>query len=168
MNENELEAESPPEPPDPVATRAEPAPARAADVLVGGPLPLAWLDLCPYLLDATGEWRATAPTPEHRCSAVEPWAPVTTETQRSLCLVAAHVDCPLYRRAQEARARDFGALTRPRDGRPIARTAAVILERPSGWALLSARLVESLPQIGLLALIALAAAAVILARVIAP
>ena len=56
----------------------------------------------------------------------------------------------------------------PRASRPVPMTTPVILERPTGASLLAARVRDSLPQVGLIVLIALAAAAVVLARVIAP
>jgi hypothetical protein len=141
---------------------------RASDVGIDEPAAPAWLDLCPYLRDASGEWRAIAATTDHRCTAVAPPAPVTLQTQRSLCLVAAHVDCPVYRDAREGRAGAAGSVRPSRPARPIPLNVPVILERPTGAALLAARVRDSLPQVGLVVLIALAIAAVVLARVIAP
>jgi len=158
---------------DPIDTTAEPIEAPAsrgrdrADVINGSAEPT-WLALCPYLRDVSGEWRAITPTTDHRCTAVVPPGPVTAETQRTLCLVQAHVDCPVYQNAREARHEALGAAGAAGPRRPIPLTAPVILEQPTGLALLAARLGESLPQLGLLVLIALAVAAVVLARVIAP
>jgi hypothetical protein len=167
-----------------VRDATDPAPERAPDV-VGHPDTIrmrdevevldttqrgarAWLALCPYLRDVTGEWRAATPTTEHRCTAVAPPAPVTAETQRSLCLVAGHTECPLYRNARDAHDHVMPGRATHAAARPVPLTVPVILERPAGAALLAARLRESLPQVGLIVLIALAAAAVVLARVIAP
>jgi hypothetical protein len=126
----------------------------------------AWTAICSYLRDVTGSWRATTASSEHRCGAIEPPGPLTAETQRSLCLVAAHLECPLYRHAQQASGTSHPATEQRLQRYPD--TTAVILERPSGVALALARARESLPQVGLLFLIALAAAALVLARFIAP
>jgi hypothetical protein len=58
---------------------------------------------CPYLLATTGDWRATAPAREHRCTAFAPAAPLAIEKQRRLCLTADHVGCATYLAALDAR-----------------------------------------------------------------
>jgi hypothetical protein len=94
---------------------------------------------------------------------------VTPETQRTLCLVAAHRECPLYRNARDAHDALLGLPERaPLIRRPLPITAPVIIQRPTGVALVVALVRESLPQLGLGLLIALAIAALVLARVIAP
>jgi hypothetical protein len=151
---------------DVISDTTETTPRRPPDAIVGART--TWLELCPYLRDVTGTWRATQPTGEHRCTAVAPPGAVTAETQRSLCLVAGHVECPVYQNAREKRVQGGAGAASPEPTRPIPLTAPVILERPAGAALLAARVRDSLPQVGLILLIALAAGAVILARVIAP
>lgn len=84
-------------------------------------------DLCPYLLSASGEWRATSPSSEHRCTAVAPPARLATEKQRRLCLAPAHATCATYVAALDAR-RSRGL---PADGPapvrwPVARTTPVV------------------------------------------
>jgi hypothetical protein len=128
----------------------------------------AWTELCPYLLDITASWRATFPTSDHRCTAVVPPGPLTAETQRSLCLGPAHVDCPVYQRARQARVASLGPPADVPRRRPVPLTAPVIIERPSGLALVLARARESLPQVGLVLVITLAVAALVLARFISP
>jgi LysM repeat protein len=94
-------------------------------------------DTCPYLESAGGPWRMAMPSREHRCAALEPPAPQTTEKQRRHCLAAEHVDCPIYRAARSARATTLAAGADPglvdladRRRRPIARTAPILLESP--------------------------------------
>lgn len=61
------------------------------------------LATCPYLLASSGDWRATSPSRDHRCTAFAPAAPLATEKQRRLCLVADHVGCSTYLAALAAR-----------------------------------------------------------------
>ena len=91
--------------------------------------------MCPYLLSAGGAWRSTTPSRDHRCSAVEPAIPQSTDKQRRHCLAADHVDCSLFRIARQARATNLIGGADPatieasdRTRRPIARTAPVLLE----------------------------------------
>lgn len=93
-------------------------------------------DLCPYLLAAGGGWRSAAPHRDHRCTAVEPPAPLPTDTQRRLCLSAEHASCAAFRAARAARASTLApgldpAVVASADAarRPIARTTAVVLEQ---------------------------------------
>jgi LysM repeat protein len=93
--------------------------------------------ICPYLVSEAGAWRTAVPSREHRCSAVEPAAPQTTEKQRRHCLSPDHTECTLFRAARAARAT---SLARGPDltfidradarRRAVARTAPVVLEPP--------------------------------------
>ena len=60
--------------------------------------------ICPYLIAANGGWRSAAPSREHRCTAVDPPAPLPARQAAALCLVGAHSSCPAYRAARTARA----------------------------------------------------------------
>lgn len=91
--------------------------------------------VCPYLLSAGGAWRSTSPSRDHRCSAVEPFAPQTTDKQRRHCLSSDHDHCALFRAARVARANNLIAGADPavvdgadRTRRPLARTAPILLE----------------------------------------
>ena len=92
--------------------------------------------ICPYLLSEDGTWRAAEPRREHRCSAVDPPAPLSTQTQRRLCLVDSHRLCAAFRDAQDRRARQLardrispGAMETLSERR-FARTIPVALEGP--------------------------------------
>jgi len=93
--------------------------------------------LCPYLVSAGGAWRTAAPSRNHRCGAVQPPAPQSTDKQRRYCLSVDHVECPMFRAARAARATSLIAGGEPmavdgadRARRPLARTAPVLLEPP--------------------------------------
>jgi LysM repeat protein len=58
---------------------------------------------CPYLRAAGGAWRATAPSREHRCTAVTPAAALAVQKQARLCLAPAHGSCATYAAALAAR-----------------------------------------------------------------
>jgi hypothetical protein len=139
-------------------------------------VPSRWTDLCPYLLDETGTWRATRPTKEHRCMALNPPAPLRADKQRRHCLVAAHVECPIYVAAREVRSQTVGQVGDVGDvddpsrtsRRRYARTAPVILERPAAAAVAVSAVRTSLPQVGLIVLMLLAVAALLLARFVSP
>jgi LysM repeat protein len=128
--------------------------------------------LCPYLLSEDGSWRAARPMREHRCTAVRPPEPLSTETQRRLCLGEAHVDCPAYLAAQRergvelARAGLSAVALRSRHLHPAPSTVPVALDRPNAVA--GPRFVASgsrrAGQIGLGALMVVAVAALVLAR----
>jgi len=124
------EPASPPRAPEPI-TPAEPIPAAASAPS------LAIDQICPYLLAANREWRSASPSREHRCTAVDPPALLASEKQRTLCLVVAHRGCPAYRAARTARAMVVAPGVDPKvvaaadaARRPIARSTAVVLERP--------------------------------------
>lgn len=92
---------------------------------------------CPYLLSAGGAWRSTSPSRDHRCSAVEPAVPQSTDKQRRHCLSSDHDHCALFRAARVARANNLIAGADPaavdgadRTRRPLARTAPILLEPP--------------------------------------
>jgi nucleoid-associated protein YgaU len=100
--------------------------------------PEALAAICPYLTSAGGSWRQSTPSRDHRCGAVEPPAPQSTEKQRRHCLSPDHVDCPIFRAARGARAAtlvpngDAAALeVVDAARRPIARTSPILLEQPS-------------------------------------
>jgi len=154
-----------PEAPAPAPTPASPAAieARAID------------EICPYLLASQGGWRAASPNRDHRCTAVDPPAPLPSDKQRNLCLVAAHHGCPAYRAARVARASLLSPGADPSAvaaadaaRRPVARTTAVVLEQPrlSIAGLGSGNV--GLYQVALVALMILAFAVVIGARLSTP
>lgn len=93
--------------------------------------------ICPYLAAGSGAWRSSSPHRDHRCRAVEPPAPLAADKQRRLCLVVEHHACQTYRAARASRATTLApgldpALVAAADAarRPIARSAAVVLEHP--------------------------------------
>jgi LysM repeat protein len=97
------------------------------------PLPVmpATAAVCPYLLAADGGWRSSTPARDHRCTAVSPAPVLAPEKQRRLCLVAEHHGCSTFAAASgvagigdEPTAHD-----RRRAGRPVARTAPLLLDR---------------------------------------
>ncbi len=120
--------------------------------------------ICPYLVAADRAWRAAFASREHRCTAVEPAAPLAFHKQRRTCLTGAHRACATYMAAREAVATTAGAHEVPRRW-SIARTAPVVIER--GGPLLAVASIardRALTQIGLLALMAVALGAVVIAR----
>lgn len=128
--------------------------------------------ICPYLLSDDGAWRAARPMREHRCTAVRPPAQLPLNKQRRLCLVDEHRACPAYTAAQERRAAALAEVgitehaLAARQSRPLTRTVPVALDRPTavpGSASLIANY-RRLTQVGLAALMLLAAAVLILAR----
>jgi len=137
---------------------------------VASPATGPWSDLCPYLRDASGTWRAARPSAEHRCTAVTPPEPLGAEKQRRLCLGAGHLECPTYLAARELRARAPGFVdgSGSRQRRPIALTLPTILQWPGPGAVAVALLRDSAPQVGLLVLIVLGAVALVMARLVGP
>jgi LysM repeat protein len=159
----------------PLEEAAEPAraPDPATEARVATP---AIGDICPYLLASNRGWRSAAPNRDHRCTAVDPPAPLPADKQRELCLTAGHSDCPAFRAARTARATMLApgldpAIVAAADAarRPVARGAAVILEQPrlsigrgvgtGNWAL---------SQAALVALMVLAFAVLLFARLSTP
>lgn len=91
MTDRPDQASSPPIPaPEPQEAQAPPPPV-AED-----PSLMMVRALCPYLIAADGDWRSVAPTRDHRCAAVDPWAPLAPDKQARLCLVAAHLECSTF------------------------------------------------------------------------
>jgi LysM repeat protein len=133
-------------------------------------------EICPYLLSSSGTWRSATANRAHRCGAVQPPGLLTTDKQRRLCLTTDHGSCGAFRAARASRAALLApgldpAVVAAADAarRPVARTAAVILEHPrlsspvARWPL-----DRALSQLGLAALIVVAFVAVALARLSGP
>ena len=121
------------------------------------------LRICHYLMAAEG-WRSSTAASEHRCTAVEPPAHLTTEKQRRLCLTADHLACATFVAAGQSRAADAPAAG-GHLGRPIARTAPVVLERSRPLvpaALLSGT--RRWSQAGLVVLMLVALIAIVISR----
>ena len=94
-------------------------------------------EICPYLGATSGAWRSAVPHREHRCGAVDPPAPLSTEKQRRLCLAAEHANCATFRAARASRAAMLApgvdpAAVAAADAarRPVARSSTLILEHP--------------------------------------
>jgi hypothetical protein len=146
-------------------TAADPKVRPAQPSATGVPeAPRPRLSICPYLAAADGGWRSTTVAREHRCGAVTPPAPLAAEKQRRLCLTADYEGCATFVAALAGRPM---AHDRPRTlPRPIARTTPYVLDH--------GRITISIPALGserssaqaaLIALLGLAFAAIILARV---
>ena len=127
--------------------------------------------VCPYLLAEDGRWRSASPAREHRCTAVTPAAVLAADKQRRLCLVADHVECATYQVATGA-GELIGTLpdhrpdrTSGSGGRFIVRTAPLVLDH-GRLPLVSPTITADrrLGQAALLGLMAVAFAAIILAR----
>jgi LysM repeat protein len=129
-------------------------------------------EICPYLTAASGSWRSVTPHREHRCGAIEPPGPLSSEKQRRLCLAIEHAECATFRAARASRAAMLApgldaSVVAVADAarRPIARTSAVVLEHPrlsaptARWPL-----DRGLSQVVLVVLMVLAFAAVAVAR----
>lgn len=124
--------------------------------------------VCPYLLASDGRWRASTPTRDHRCTVVTPPAILAAEKQRRLCLTAEHVGCSTYLAALDptvsgvdrAASRDH-----VRAGRAVTRTAPLVLDhgRPA-MGLSALRTDRGAGQSGMVALMAVAFAAIVVAR----
>src|SRR4051812_45224606 len=69
----------------------EPAPLSAAPRTVHA--------VCPFLAASDGGWRSASPARAHRCGATDPPSRLPLDRQRQLCLVAAHLDRPLFEAA---------------------------------------------------------------------
>lgn len=126
--------------------------------------------ICPFLLAADGQWRSSSPAREHRCTAVAPPAILAVEKQRRLCLTAAHEGCASYLAATGPAGRDAGSdLPIPRatrsSGRAFVRTAPLVLDHgrlPVSVTSVAAE--RGLGQVALVILLAIAFAAILIAR----
>jgi LysM repeat protein len=127
--------------------------------------------VCPYLLAEDGRWRSASPNRDHRCTAVAPSAILAADKQRRLCLVADHVECATYQVATgQGDLIAAGAparATRPTGaaGRSIVRTAPLVLDQgrlPVAVPAITAD--RRFGQAALLALMAVAFAAILFAR----
>ena len=119
--------------------------------------------VCPYLLGADGAWRASTASRDHRCNAVSPAAPLTTEKQRRLCLVADHLGCSTYKAALEALTEAGSVDDRPLH-RPITRTAPLVLDRGRIAVSMPGLPERGIGQGGLVALMAVAFGAIAISR----
>ena len=120
--------------------------------------------ICPYLAAADGAWRSTAVAREHRCGAVAPPAPLATEKQRRLCLTPEYASCATFEAARAAR--PIGHDRAPTLPRPMARTTPVVLDH--GRLAITVPIWHSERSTGqavLIVLMALAFAAIVLAKV---
>jgi len=126
--------------------------------------------ICPFLLAADGQWRSSSPAREHRCNAVAPPAILAVEKQRRLCLTAAHDGCATYLAATDHAGRDAGSdLPIPRatrsSGRAFVRTAPLVLDHGRlPFSVTSVAAERGLGQVALLILLAIAFAAILIAR----
>ena len=141
---------------------------------VGGPRPAspslapATAGVCPYLLAADGAWRAATPSHDHRCTAVTPASILTADKQRSLCLVAEHRGCSTYAAASGVGGTGDDPIVRDhrRNGRPIARTAPLVLDHGRvAMSIPTIRAGRTVGQGGLVVLMAVAFGALIIARI---
>lgn len=119
--------------------------------------------VCPYLLGADGAWRASTASRDHRCNAVSPAAPLTTDKQRRLCLVAEHLGCTTYDAAVKALAEGGSVDDRPLH-RPITRTAPLVLDRGRIAVSMPGLSERGIGQGGLVALMAVAFGAIAITR----
>jgi LysM repeat protein len=120
--------------------------------------------ICPYLAAADGAWRSASVTREHRCGAITPPAPIAAEKQRRLCLTAEHPTCATFEAARAARQHAPQRL--PTLPRPLARTTPVVLDHGRiAIAVPALRTDRTTGQAVLIVLMALAFAAIILAKV---
>jgi LysM repeat protein len=147
--------------------------------------------VCPHLVAGDGDWRTVVPAREHRCTAVDPPAPLALDKQRRLCLTEEHVGCATYLAAARSLVVDESSSTRSPDaalgaagpgalapdepstsqaarpsaaGRwPMPRTAPVVVDR-GGFSLASWRPDRPVAQLGLVALMVLAFVVLAVAR----
>ena len=135
---------------------------------VATPVTAATATICPYLMSADGRWRASTPAREHRCTVVTPPAILATEKQRRLCLSADHVSCSTYLAALEPTAGPDRTTTTRDDRRParaVARTTPLVLDHGRlAISMPSLRTERGAGQSGLVALMAVAFAAIVIAR----
>lgn len=163
------------------ASRLRPKAARGRTTGRGASGPAA-PQICPYLIAEDGAWRSARPSRDHRCGAVEPAAVLALDKQRRLCLVKAHASCstrvvaagegapagkPVVAGSGEPGAEN-GRATPPATGPvtrwSIVRTAPVVLDAGGGPPRPRELRRRPVAQAALGGLMALALAAVILAR----
>lgn len=119
--------------------------------------------VCPYLAVADGGWRSSAVSRDHRCRAVSPPAPLAADKQRRLCLTGDYPTCATFEAARAARPVAHDRM--PILPRPLARTAPVVLDHGRlGIAMPAVRADRTTVQTVLVVLLALAFAAIVLAR----
>jgi LysM repeat protein len=119
--------------------------------------------VCPYLLGTDGAWRSSTAARDHRCHAVAPAAPLATDKQRRLCLVAAHVGCSTYNAAMAALEESGSVVDRPLH-RPVTRTAPLVLDRGRITVSMPGLPERGVGQGGLVALMAVAFGAIAVTR----
>ena len=122
--------------------------------------------VCPYLMSADGRWRASTPTRDHRCTVVTPPALLAADKQRRLCLSPEHTSCSTYLAAVDPSATPSNT-TRDdrRPTRAVTRTAPLVLDQGRVTISLPAlHLERGAGQGGLVALMAVAFAAIVVAR----
>jgi LysM repeat protein len=119
--------------------------------------------VCPYLATADGGWRSSTVSRDHRCRAVSPPAPLAAEKQRRLCLTGDYPTCATFEAARAARPVAHDRM--PILPRPLARTAPVVLDHGRlGVTMPAVRADRTTVQTVLVVLLALAFAAIVLAR----
>jgi len=129
--------------------------------------------VCPFVVSADGAWRSSHPARDQRCAAVQPSAPLALEKQARLCLGAAHASCATFHAAAAATldrpVRGTGARPRPRPAVAttrwaLVRTAPVRLDTGRVSSAADLPLPGRPAQAGLVALMVIALAFVVLAR----
>ncbi len=112
---------------------------------------------CRYLVAASGGWRASDAIRDHRCTALDPAAPIALDKQRRLCLTATHPTCPTFIAARDERGRALDPVASAwSPARPVVQTAPVVVgvpthERPMAGLFGPARLGEA--ALGLMAVV---------------
>jgi len=128
------------------------------------PPPRSLTGICPYLVALDGGWRSSGVARDHRCRAVAPPAPLAAEKQRRLCLTGDYPLCATFEAARAARPVAHDRL--PTLPRPLARTAPVVLDHGRlGVSSPTLRADRTTVQAVLIALLVIAFAAIVLARV---
>lgn len=117
----------------PPAAPGEPSPGAASPSPVEAMAGAAARAVCPYLIDPGIGIRYARPDRAHRCTAVRPAEPVSSDVQRATCLTATHEACTAFATARSRRAAglavsDISLERLERDRRtPFARTAPIVL-----------------------------------------
>jgi LysM repeat protein len=139
------------------------------DTVIPGPVPTpvtaTTAAVCPFLMSADGRWRASTPTRDHRCTVVTPPAILAAEKQRRLCLTAEHTSCSTYLAAMDPSAASSSTRDDRRPTRPVTRTAPLLLDHGRvAIGMPALRVERTAGQGGLVALMAVAFAAIVVAR----